>query len=209
VQTSAIGSGRCIQSRGRDFSFHDFLATDLRGGRDRQSRDGGGEEGGSEGAGGTFVDLFDVFDPRPACRGSTTTFTRPSSDTSAWPSSPAATCFETTAHRPVHRSQGHDRDLRWRGGATPLFPAYKEGADDDHNDDGAVAAIARDHRPRNGWRAWSGSDTRFLQLEMSQVLYSEAEAVANRFRDSFLAAKDLRALRWGNPAWPTSPSTSS
>ena len=44
-----------------------------------------------------------------------------------------------------------------------------------------------------------GSDTRFLQLEMSQVLYSEAEAVARpAFRDLLLeAAKNRLRERFG------------
>ena len=46
----------------------------------------------------------------------------------------------------------------------------------------------------------SGADTRFLQLEMSQVLYAEAEEVARpAFRELLLeAAKDRMRERFGN-----------
>jgi hypothetical protein len=64
VQTSAIASlGRCIQSRGAQFLFlHDFLATDLLGGRD-QDRAAmlAARRAAVETAGGTFVDLFEVL----------------------------------------------------------------------------------------------------------------------------------------------------
>jgi hypothetical protein len=80
---------------------------------------------------------------------------------------------------------------------------------DDHSDgegnrggprDGRGGDRSRDHRPRNeGGEGGPGSDTRFLQLEMSQVLYSEAEAVARpAFRDLLLeAAKDRLRERFG------------
>ncbi len=64
VQTSAIASlGRCIQSRGARFLFlHDFLATDLHGGRDAdRAAMLAARRVAVEAAGGTFVDLFDVF----------------------------------------------------------------------------------------------------------------------------------------------------
>jgi hypothetical protein len=64
LQTSAIASlGRCIQSRGSRFLFlHDFLATDLRGGRgaDRAAMLAARRVA-VEATGGTFVDLFEVF----------------------------------------------------------------------------------------------------------------------------------------------------
>jgi hypothetical protein len=61
--------------------------------------------------------------------------------------------------------------------------------------------LSRDHRPRNeGGERGPGPDTRFLQLEMSQVLYSEAEAVARpALRDLLLeAAKDRLRERFGD-----------
>jgi hypothetical protein len=66
VQTSAIASlGRCIQSRGARFLFlHDFLATDLHGGRDPdRAAMLAARRAAVEAAGGTFVDLFEVFGP--------------------------------------------------------------------------------------------------------------------------------------------------
>ena len=59
---------------------------------------------------------------------------------------------------------------------------------------------SHDHRSHGeGGERGPGSDTRFLQLEMSQVLYSEAEAVARpAFRDLLLeAAKDRLRERFG------------
>ena len=64
VQTSAIASlGRCIQTRGARFLFlHDFLATDLHGGRDAdRAAMLAARRVAVEAAGGTFVDLFEVF----------------------------------------------------------------------------------------------------------------------------------------------------
>jgi hypothetical protein len=64
VQTSAIASlGSCIQSRGARFLFlHDFLATDLDGGRDAdRAAMLAARRVAVEAAGGTFVDLFEVF----------------------------------------------------------------------------------------------------------------------------------------------------
>jgi len=64
VQTSAIASlGRCIQSRGARFLFlHDFLATDLHGGRDPdRAAMLAARRTAVEAAGGTFVDLFELF----------------------------------------------------------------------------------------------------------------------------------------------------
>jgi hypothetical protein len=61
----------------------------------------------------------------------------------------------------------------------------------------------REHRTRSegGGRDQGarGADTRFLQLELSQVLYAEAEAVARpAFRDLLLeAAKDRLRERFG------------
>jgi hypothetical protein len=79
---------------------------------------------------------------------------------------------------------------------------------DDHNEDnrggprdGRGGDRSRDHRPRNeGGERGPGPDTRFLQLELSQVLYSEAEAVARpAFRDLLLeAAKDRLRERFGD-----------
>ena len=66
VQTSAIATlGRCIQSRGARFLFlHDFLATDLRGGRDAdRAAMLAARRAAVEAAGGTFVDLFEVLGP--------------------------------------------------------------------------------------------------------------------------------------------------
>jgi hypothetical protein len=71
----------------------------------------------------------------------------------------------------------------------------------DHNDDNRGGDRSRDNRPRNeGSERGPGPDTRFLQLEMSQVLYSEAEAVARpAFRDLLLeAAKDRLRERFGD-----------
>jgi len=80
---------------------------------------------------------------------------------------------------------------------------------DDHNEgegnrggprDGRGGDRSRDQRSHNeGGERGPGSDTRFLQLEMSQVLYSEAEAVARpAFRDLLLeAAKDRLRKRFG------------
>jgi hypothetical protein len=74
---------------------------------------------------------------------------------------------------------------------------------DDHNDGEGNRGgdRSRDHRSRNeGGERGPGSDTRFLQLEMSQVLYSEAEAVARpAFHDLLLeAAKDRLRERFGD-----------
>ena len=66
--------------------------------------------------------------------------------------------------------------------------------------DGRGGERSRDHGPRNeGGERGGGQDTRFLQLELSQVLYSEAEAVARpAFRDLLLeAAKDRLRERFG------------
>jgi hypothetical protein len=62
---------------------------------------------------------------------------------------------------------------------------------------------SREHRPRSEGgergRGGPGPDTRFLQLELSQVLYAEAEAVTRpAFRDLLLeAAKDRLRERFG------------
>jgi hypothetical protein len=77
---------------------------------------------------------------------------------------------------------------------------------DDHNDDNRGGPRdgggdrSRDNRPRNEGERGPGPDTRFLQLEMSQVLYSEAEAVARpAFRALLLeAAKDRLRERFGD-----------
>jgi hypothetical protein len=66
VQTSAIASlGRCIQSRGGRFLFlHDFMATDLRGGRDAdRAAMLAARRDAVEAAGGTFIDLLEVLGP--------------------------------------------------------------------------------------------------------------------------------------------------
>ena len=66
--------------------------------------------------------------------------------------------------------------------------------------DGRGDDRSRDHGPRNeGGERGPGPDTRFLQLEMSQVLYAEAETVARpAFRDLLLeAAKDRLRERFG------------
>src|SRR5690242_14251215 len=80
---------------------------------------------------------------------------------------------------------------------------------DDHSDgegnrggprDGRGGDRSRDDGPRHdGGERGPGSDTRFLQLEMSRVLYSEAEAVARpAFRDLLLeAAKKRLRERFG------------
>ena len=79
---------------------------------------------------------------------------------------------------------------------------------DDHGEgnrggprDGRGDDRSRDHRPHHeGGERGPGPDTRFLQLELSQVLYSEAEAVARpAFRDLLLeAAKDCLRERFGD-----------
>ena len=62
---------------------------------------------------------------------------------------------------------------------------------------------SREHRPRSEGgerdRGGPGPDTRFLQLELSQVLYAEAEEVTRpAFRDLLLeAAKDRLRDRFG------------
>jgi len=66
VHTSAIaGLGRCIQSREARFLFlHDFLATDLHGGRDAdRAAMLAARRVAVEAAGGTFVHLFEVLGP--------------------------------------------------------------------------------------------------------------------------------------------------
>ena len=78
---------------------------------------------------------------------------------------------------------------------------------DDHSDsgspDGRGDDRSRERRPRSEGgdrdRGGPGSDTRFLQLEMSQVLYAEAESVARpALRDLLLeAAKDRLRERFG------------
>ena len=79
---------------------------------------------------------------------------------------------------------------------------------DDHSDSGESREgrgddRSRERRPRGegGGRdgGGPGSDTRFLQLEMSQVLYAEAEAVARpAFRDLLHeAAKERLRERFG------------
>ena len=67
---------------------------------------------------------------------------------------------------------------------------------EDHSDGGGD----RGSRDGRGGERGPGPDTRFLQLEMSQVLYSEAEAVARpAFRDLLLeAAKDRLRERFGD-----------
>src|SRR5436190_1711006 len=80
---------------------------------------------------------------------------------------------------------------------------------DDHSDSGGSRDGRDDdrdleRRPRRDGnerdRGGPGSDTRFLQLEMSQVLYAEAEAVAKpALRDLLLeAAKDRLRQRFGD-----------
>ena len=74
---------------------------------------------------------------------------------------------------------------------------------DDHNDGEGNRGGPRDgrggDRSREGGERGPGQDTRFLQLEMSRVLYSEAEEVARpAFRDLLLeAAKDRLRERFG------------
>jgi hypothetical protein len=76
---------------------------------------------------------------------------------------------------------------------------------DDHGDGGHNHGGPRDgrggDRARNdGGERGPGPDTRFLQLEMSQVLYSEAEAVVRpAFRDLLMeAAKERLRERFGD-----------
>ena len=71
---------------------------------------------------------------------------------------------------------------------------------DDHNDDNRGGPRDDHGRDRSHGHRGPGPDTRFLQLEMSQVLYSEAEAVARpAFRDLLLeAAKDHLRERFGD-----------
>jgi hypothetical protein len=75
---------------------------------------------------------------------------------------------------------------------------------DDHGDGGHNHGGPRDgrggDRARNeGGERGPGPDTRFLQLEMSQVLYTEAEGVVRpAFRDLLMeAAKDRLRERFG------------
>jgi hypothetical protein len=76
--------------------------------------------------------------------------------------------------------------------------ADREESRDDRGDD-----RSRDQQPRGDRggpdRDGGGADTRFLQLEMSHVLYAEAEGVAKpAFRDLLLeAAKDRLRERFG------------
>ncbi len=206
VQTSAIASlGRCIQSRGARFLFlHDFLATDLHAGRDPdRAAMLAARRLAVEAAGGTFVDLFDVFGPEAGV---------------SW--------FNDYVHPSL---LGHERiaefvcrQMPWdaravlavRAGGAVRHSAIagiqgRELAMDDHSDgegnrggprDDRGGDRSRDHGSRNeGGERGPGSDTRFLQLEMSHVLYSEAEAVARpAFRDLLLeAAKERLRERFG------------
>lgn len=75
----------------------------------------------------------------------------------------------------------------------------------DHRDgsrDGGRDDRPRDHGPRSDGDGpgRGGADTRFLQLEMSQVMYAEAEAVTRpAFRELLLeAAKDRLRERFGD-----------
>ncbi len=77
------------------------------------------------------------------------------------------------------------------------------GAERDGSPEGRGDDRSRDQQPRDDRggpdRGGGGADTRFLQLEMSQVLYAEAEAVAKpALRDLLLeAAKDRLRERFG------------
>ena len=85
----------------------------------------------------------------------------------------------------MHHHNGNDRGgHRHNGGGERGGPGGRDGDEQRHGGPG------RDGRP----------DTRFLQLEMSQVLYSEAEAVARpAFRELLLEAAKLRIReRWGD-----------
>jgi hypothetical protein len=77
---------------------------------------------------------------------------------------------------------------------------------EDHHSEGNRGGGRGDDRSRGdhgrdegGERGRGGSDTRFLQLEMSQVLFTEAEAVTRpAFRDLLMeAAKDRLRERFG------------
>ena len=76
------------------------------------------------------------------------------------------------------------------------------GEDRDGSRDGRGDDRREDHPRSEGGRSGPGgrgADTRFLQLELSQVMYAEAEAVARpAFRDLLLeAAKDRLRERFG------------
>ena len=81
--------------------------------------------------------------------------------------------------------------------------ASDSGGDRDGSRDGRGDDRSREHQPRRDGggpgRGGPGADTRFLQLELSQVMYAEAEAVARpAFRDLLLeAAKDRLRERFG------------
>src|SRR5438874_8191791 len=78
------------------------------------------------------------------------------------------------------------------------------GGDRGGSRDGRGDDRSREHRPRSDGGGpdrpgGPGADTRFLQLELSEVMYAEAEAVARpAFRDLLLeAAKDRLRERFG------------
>ena len=77
------------------------------------------------------------------------------------------------------------------------------GGDRSGSRDGRGDDRSRERQPRSDGggpgRGGPGADTRFLQLELSQVMYAEAEAVARpAFRDLLLeAAKDRLRERFG------------
>src|SRR5437016_10817138 len=81
--------------------------------------------------------------------------------------------------------------------------ASDSGGDRDGSRDGRGDDRSREHQPRRDGggpgRGGPGADTRFLQLELSQVMYAEAEAVARpAFRELLLeAAKDRLRERFG------------
>jgi len=79
------------------------------------------------------------------------------------------------------------------GGGSP----GQQGGDERHSGHGEDCGPEGD---RGGGPGGGGPDTRFLQLEMSQVLYSEAEAVTKQaFRDLLLeAAKERWRQRFGD-----------
>ncbi len=103
------------------------------------------------------------------------------------------------------RGSRHDRDCderhsgRHEGRDCCHDDRHRECREHHHRDDHDRDCDDRDGG-RGGERSRGGPDTRFLQLEMSQVLYGEAEALTHRaFRELLLeAAKGRLRERFGD-----------